>query len=106
MPAAWHSDLSLSVLRPTRMGSGMVVSLGESATPPCLMMATMDRMRCWLVPMRPVTPFMMMPILCVFMASLCCGSDVLAIGVFYLLQELPLVPGPVPLGEDLHLVET
>ena len=38
-----------------------------SITPPCLMMATIERMRCWLVPMRPVTPFMMMPTLCVFM---------------------------------------
>src|SRR5919206_107909 len=26
-------------------------------------MATIERMRCWLVPMRPVTPFIMMPIL-------------------------------------------
>ena len=24
----------------------------------------MERNKCWLVPMRPVTPFMMMPILC------------------------------------------
>jgi hypothetical protein len=26
-------------------------------------------MRCWLVPMRPVTPFMMMPIRCVFIGE-------------------------------------
>ena len=68
-PARCASSRSLSALRPTRIGSGMIVSLGPSITPPCLMMATIDRMRCWLVPMRPVTPFMMMPTLCVFMDS-------------------------------------
>ncbi len=31
------------------------------ATPPSLRMATMERTRCWFVPMRPVTPFITMP---------------------------------------------
>ncbi len=31
------------------------------------MMATIERIRCWFVPMRPVTPFMMMPMLWMFM---------------------------------------
>src|SRR4051812_21504608 len=35
--------------------------VASSATPPCARMALIDRMRCWFVPMRPVTPFMMMP---------------------------------------------
>src|ERR1035437_1831356 len=52
---------SLASLRPTRTGSGMMVSLGPSSTPPCRMMAQMERRRCWFRPMRPVTPFMMMP---------------------------------------------
>src|SRR5436853_166838 len=29
------------------------------------MIALIERSRCWLVPMRPVTPFMMIPTLCV-----------------------------------------
>ena len=33
-------------------------------------MATIERIRCWFVPMRPVTPFMMMP-------SRCCAMSVL-----------------------------
>src|ERR1035437_1507455 len=52
---------SLASLRPTRTGWGMMVSLGPSSTPPCRMMAQMERRRCWFSPMRPVTPFMMMP---------------------------------------------
>ena len=30
--------------------------------PPWERMARMERIRCWFVPMRPVTPFMMMPL--------------------------------------------
>ena len=33
----------------------------SSATPPCARIAQIERIRCWFVPMRPVTPFMMMP---------------------------------------------
>src|SRR3954464_14168516 len=33
----------------------------ESTTPPCCRIARMERIRCWFVPMRPVTPFMIMP---------------------------------------------
>src|SRR5205807_1935963 len=32
-----------------------------SAIPPWLRIARTERTRCWLSPMRPVTPFMMMP---------------------------------------------
>src|SRR4051812_31152372 len=32
------------------------------------MIALIERSRCWFVPMRPVTPFMMMPIWCVVIA--------------------------------------
>ena len=60
--AAFGADgLQLGGLRPTRIGSGMMVSLGLSLTPPCWMMAQIERRRCWFIPMRPVTPFMMMP---------------------------------------------
>src|SRR5207237_566022 len=31
------------------------------ATPPCLRISRIERMRCWFMPMRPVTPCMMMP---------------------------------------------
>ena len=52
---------SLAALRPTRMGSGMTRVPSASRTPPCLRISRIERTRCWLVPMRPVTPFMMMP---------------------------------------------
>ena len=39
----------------------MIVSLSLMRTPPCCRMARIDRRRCWFNPMRPVTPFMMMP---------------------------------------------
>ena len=42
----------------------------SSATPPCARIALIERTRCWLVPMRPVTPFMMMPSRIVFHARL------------------------------------
>ncbi len=61
------SRSNLAGLRPTRIGSGMITSVSPIFKPPCWMMATMERMRCWFVPMRPVTPFMMMPILCMLM---------------------------------------
>src|SRR3954454_1866245 len=125
------SARSLASLRPTRMGSGMITSSSEILTPPCLMMATIERMRCWLVPMRPVTPFMMIPILCsrilppVIVSGTLGGfpnppatglrrasspaphaSHVLEVGALDVGQELVLVLGPAGLGEHLHLVET
>src|SRR5688572_30694070 len=33
------------------------------------MIALMERSRCWFVPMRPVTPFMIIPTLCVVMVE-------------------------------------
>src|SRR5262245_43807228 len=66
-PCALASSASLASLRPTRIGSGITLSPLPSSTPPSLRMATMERTRCWLVPMRPVTPFMMMPSRCTAM---------------------------------------
>ena len=40
------------------------VSPLRSATPPWARIATIERIRCWFMPMRPVTPFMMMPRRC------------------------------------------
>src|SRR6267378_1015357 len=57
------------VLRPTRIGSGITRVPSASSTPPSLRMAMTERARCWFVPMRPVTPFMMTPSLCSAMAS-------------------------------------
>jgi hypothetical protein len=48
----------------------MMTSESPSFTPPWSMMALTERSRCWFVPMRPVTPFMMMPTLCVVMRGL------------------------------------
>ena len=62
----YFNNVAVFALVMERSGSGMIVSLGDRRTPPWRMIATIDRMRCWLVPMRPVTPFMMMPTLCVF----------------------------------------
>ncbi len=51
----------LSASRPTRIGSGIRRSPFASATPPWARMAQIERTRCWLKPMRPVTPCMMRP---------------------------------------------
>src|SRR6266545_672418 len=64
MPCAFASCSTLAALRPTRIGSGMTRSPFLSATPPCARIATIERIRCWFIPMRPVTPFMMMPSRC------------------------------------------
>ena len=61
MPCLARQRLQLAAFRPTRIGSGMSrVAVGEG-TPPWLRMATIERMRCWFVPIRPVTPFMITP---------------------------------------------
>src|SRR6185295_10270067 len=64
MPCASASASTFSGLRPSRIGSGMTRSPFLRATPPCLRIATIERMRCWFMPMRPVTPFMTMPRRC------------------------------------------
>jgi len=46
------------------MGSGITRSPFLSATPPAARIATIERIKCWFMPMRPVTPFMMMPSRC------------------------------------------
>src|SRR5262249_17286883 len=63
-PCALASAASFSELRPTRMGSGMTRSPFLSATPPWARIAAIDGIRCWFMPMRPVTPFMMRPRRC------------------------------------------
>src|SRR6266851_1338231 len=68
-PCSAASFFSFSALRPTRMGSGITCVPSASRTPPSLRMAMTERARCWFVPMRPVTPFMMTPSLCSAMAS-------------------------------------
>src|SRR5262249_32053853 len=50
-----------SALRPIRIGSGIALSPLDRLTPPWARIATMERIRCWFIPMRPVMPFMMMP---------------------------------------------
>ena len=52
---------SLSSFRPTRMGSGKTRSPFDRTTPPCSRIATIERIRCWFVPIRPVTPCMIIP---------------------------------------------
>ena len=61
MPYCRASAATFSALRPTRIGSGITRSPFGSATPPCSRIATIERTRCWLSPMRPVTPYIMMP---------------------------------------------
>src|SRR5688500_13514474 len=60
-PYCLASAAIFSALRPTRIGSGITRSPFGNATPPWLRMAMIERTRCWFSPMRPVTPFMMMP---------------------------------------------
>src|SRR6266852_7790707 len=68
-PCSAASFFSFSALRPTRIGSGITRVPSPSRTPPSLRIAMTERARCWFVPMRPVTPFMMTPSLCSAMAS-------------------------------------
>src|ERR1700724_2158766 len=69
MPFALASCASLASLRPTRIGSGITLSPFLRATPPAARIATIERIKCWFMPMRPVTPFMMMPSRCCAMLS-------------------------------------
>ena len=55
-PCAAASAASLSGLRPSSTGSGMRRSPLRSGNPPSLRIASTERIRCWLVPRRPVTP--------------------------------------------------
>src|SRR6266480_3456275 len=74
IPCALASCASLASLRPTRIGSGITVSPLRNATPPCWRIATIERIRCWFMPMRPVTPFMITPRRsCVILCLLPCG---------------------------------
>src|SRR3979490_644956 len=86
-PCSAASFLSFPALRPTRIGSGITRVPSASSTPPSLRMAMTERARCWFVPMRPVTPFMMTPSLCSAMAS-------------YPKLSLPVFPD----ANDLHRV--
>ena len=62
---------NLSGLRPTRTGLGMINSSSLILTPPCFIIARIERMRCWFVPIRPVTPLRMIPISCVLRLAIC-----------------------------------
>src|SRR4029077_20406167 len=81
IPFACAKGSSVAALRPTRMGSGITRSPFRSLTPPCARIATIDRIRCWFIPMRPVTPFMMMPRRCcaMLLPSRCARSRALLI---------------------------
>src|SRR5262245_23926199 len=83
-PCAFAKWASLALLRPTRIGSGITRSPFLSARPPCARMARIERIKCWFMPMRPVTPFMMMP-------SRCCAISV-----------LPFIPAVLPTVLDQH----
>src|SRR6266568_9049565 len=86
-PCSTASFFSFSALRPTRIGSGITRVPSPSRTPPSLRIAMTERVRCWFVPMRPVTPFMMTPSLCSAMAA-------------YSKLSLPVLPD----ANDLHRV--
>src|SRR5437660_6858997 len=64
MPFAFASSSSLALLRPTRIGSGITRSPFLRTRPPCARIAMIERIKCWFMPMRPVTPFIMMPRRC------------------------------------------
>src|SRR5260221_4936709 len=86
-PCSAASFFSFSALRPTRIGSGITRGPSPSRPPPSLRIAMTERARCWFVPMRPVTPFMMTPSLCSAMAT-------------YSKLSLPVLPD----ANDLHRV--
>src|SRR6266705_3706221 len=88
-PCSAASFFSFSGLRPTRIGSGITRVPSASRTPPSSRIAMTERAKCWFVPIRPVTPFMMMPSLCSGMAS-------------HLKLSLPVLPD----ADDLHRVGT
>src|SRR6266853_2534396 len=69
-PCSAASFFNFSGLRPTRIGSGITRVPSASRTPPSLRIAMTERAKCWFVPIRPVTPFMMTPSLCSGMTSL------------------------------------
>ena len=60
-PWACASASTLAASRPMSIGSGMTRSPLAKRTPPCALMARMERIRCWWVPIRPVTPCITMP---------------------------------------------
>src|SRR5712691_6192039 len=86
-PWSIASFFNFSALRPTRIGSGITRVPSARRTPPSLRMAMTERARCWFIPMRPVTPFMMTPSL----------SSVIA---FYPQLSLAVLPDT----DDLHRV--
>jgi hypothetical protein len=57
--AAANAD-NFSGLRPSSTGSGISRSPLRSGNPPSSRIARTERIKCWLVPRRPVTPFIAM----------------------------------------------
>ena len=93
--------------------SGNPSSNDEVALATIEMISTIECMRCWFVPIRPVTPFMMIPILCVFivfpsqeqkMSSpvsqyfLISGLNMPSVDLHNPIQEFTLVVAPVVSG--------
>ncbi len=62
-PCSFARCSTFAALRPTRMGSGINRSPFGSGIPFSARMARMERIRCWFIPILPVTPCMMIPIL-------------------------------------------
>ena len=70
MPWARASASILPASRPINIGSGITLSPPASNTPPWARMAQIERIRCWFMPMRPVTPCITMPRVRVLMRGL------------------------------------
>src|SRR6476659_10089347 len=100
MPCASARPRSLFSLRPVRIGSGIRRRSSETRTPPCFMMARTERIRCWLVPMRPVTPLRMMPILRVSMFRFLAESKSLKRHASVDVQDLSGCVAQLPARED------
>src|SRR5689334_4515605 len=71
----------------------MIVSSEPTFTPPCFIISAIDLSKCWFVPMRPVTPFMIIPTLISFIKN------------YGLLKTLALIQNKVMSGKrDIHLL--
>jgi hypothetical protein len=60
-PCCSASVFTFSGVRLTSTGSSMTREPSDISTPPWARIAATERIRCWLTPMRPETPFMMRP---------------------------------------------
>ena len=60
-PCRSASAFTLSAVRPTSTGSIVTREPSAIGTPPWARIASIERIRCWFTPMRPLTPFMITP---------------------------------------------